>query len=314
MAKKNKIRIDRLIIVILVCLLIIAGLGFGVFKLIDLLTSKKSTTNDTKPAITETTSGVKITKEDYNIYFDDTGNLGFNFIVAELCFEANEPVNFEFKNLQTSEKVSLDNISDYVKQMQQKGYDFNKLGINTTGITSTEKKVKAKVFIPYKSDASSLALYNAIDSSKIEFDLSKTPIAAITLKLNDENKNVESGSTTVSVTKAYISDRMRHNGESYSLGSSQQIYSFEISVLESQENVQITDAIFKADNNNDDVHCFPKDYDSSDMQNIVNKNLTSGLKGGLFFEINSSDDKIHDGILLIKFSNNEKWVEIPTKQ
>ena len=66
----------------------------------------------------QTTDGVNVSLVDYAVYTDDTSELGFNFIIAKLGFNANNPVSFEFKNLQTSEKIILNNISSYIKKME----------------------------------------------------------------------------------------------------------------------------------------------------------------------------------------------------
>lgn len=312
MAKKKKIRIDRLIIVILSTLLALGVLFFGVYYLIDTLSSRSKDDKHTNDPVVVTTDGVKVTLNDYTIYSDDTGDIGFDFIIAELNFEANEPVSFEFKNLQTSEKVALNDISSSINKLELAGYDISKLNISVDGVKSNENKASAKVLIPYNTDSYSLSIYNSIDASKIEFDLTKKAIPATTLKLSNNNTEIEVGSTKVSVTNAYISDFMLHNGEKFEISSSDRVYSFEITVLEAQDNVSIVDATFIEKGTDEEVKCMKQEYKAIDMDNILGKNLTVGTKAGLFFKVYSNEDVVNDGTLLIKFSNSDKLVEIST--
>lgn len=314
MARNSKVRADRIIILVLVALLVLGGLGFGIYSLFGLLfDDSKNKENETKvPTVVVTTEGINVSLDDYTIYTDDTGDLGFSFIIAELSFSAEEPVSFEFKNLQTSEKIFLNDVSKYTNKMELAGYSLNKLDINTSGISSNENTAKAKLFIPFNTDASSLAVYNATNASKLEFDLTKDHIPATTLKLKNENTEIEVGSTKVSVTNAYISDFMLHNDQRYEIGSSTRIYTFEITVSEAQENVTITDATFIEKGTSEEIKCKSAEYRAIDMDNILGTNLTVGTKGGLFFEVYSNDSTVHDGTLLIKFSNSDKLVEIST--
>lgn len=309
MARSKKVRVDRIIILILVLILVLGALGFGVYKLFGLLFTEDKNKQTNKPQVVETTDNIKVTLKDYTIYEDDNDSLGFNFIIANLEFEANEPVSFELKNLQTSEKISLNDVSKYINKLELAGYSLNKMEINTTGIKAETNKAEAKVFIPYNTDANSLSVYNSINASRLEFDLTKTKVAATTLKLDDQSAQIEVGSTKVSVTNAYISSFMLHNDDKYETGSSQKVYSFEIIVSDSKENAKISDAIFIEDGTSDEIHCLSAEYKAIDMDNIVGKDLTSGTKGGLFFVVVSNDAEVHDGTLLIKFSNEDKWIE-----
>ena len=313
MAKKNKVRIDRLLVVILTVLLILGILFLGVYYLVDKLSNNNKNSNNNKiDPVVVTTDGIKVSLNNYEIYEDDTGDLGFNFIIAELNFEANEPISFELKNLQTSEKINLSDISATLNKLELAGYDISKLGINTVGVKSEENKTTAKILIPYNTDSYNIAIYNSLDASKIEFDLTKNAIPATTLKLSNSNTEIEVGSTKVSVTNAYISDFMVHNDEPYEIASSQRVYTFEITVTEAQEDVSITDATFIEKGTSDEIKCMSKEYRAIDMENILGKDLTVGTKAGLFFVVVSDQDTVNGGTLLIKFSNSDKLVEIST--
>lgn len=307
--KKGKVRVDRIIILILTSILVLGILGFGIYKLFGLFFNDDKKENNT-PTVVVTTDGIDVSLIDYKVYKDDTNDLGFNFIIAELGFKANEPISFEFKNLQTSEKIYLDDISKYVNKLDLEGYNVSKLELSNSGVSSSDSQTTAKVLIPFNTDADNLSVYNALNASKLEFDLTKNNYLVTSLKLSDSNTEIEVGTTKVSITNAYISDFMLHNNEPIELGSYTKIYSFEITVFEAEEGSKITDALFILKGSDDEIKCWGHEYQSIDMENLIDKELKAGTKGGLFFEVNSDEKVVAEGTLLIKFSNEDKWIEV----
>lgn len=303
----RRVRADRVIILILLTILVGGALGFGVYKLIDLFSNDKQI--ETKPI--ETIEDVRLSLNDYTIYYDETGDLGFNFIVADINFASENNVTCDLASLQTSEKLFLNDISKYTNKLSSAGYDLNKLNINTTGIVSDKNNVSARLFIPFSTDSSKLSIYNSANASNnINFDLTKEAVAATTLKLKDNKEQIIVGSTTVYVSNAYISSTMLHLGELYPLPNNDKIYTYEISVSETKDNVSIVDAILYVKGSDYENHCMNDEYAAVDCENVLNKNLKLGYNGALFFEVLSEEDYLIDSTLLIKFSNSNDWVEI----
>ena len=317
MAKNSKVRVDRVIILVLVAILVLGVLGFGIYSLFGLLfKDKPNNNNNNNPIVNpvvDTTNGVKVSLVDYTIYEDDTNDLGFNFIIAELSFTANNPVSFEFKNLQTSEKVILNNVSEYINKMELAGYKFDELQINTTGVSSQENKINAKLFIPFKTDAYSLCVYNAVDASKIEFNLSENNKPATSLKLEDTEQVIEVQGAKVEVSNSYISSSMYHNDIEYTLGSTQKIFTFRINAHDIEQGVKIVKAQFLKKGESEPIDCLSSGYCSEKDDNAIDQVLNEGDNGALFFEMRTNEIKPDfSGILLITFSNSDKVYEIPT--
>ncbi|MCF0155093.1 MAG: hypothetical protein HUJ84_05180 [Veillonella sp.] len=103
---------------------------------------------------------------------------------------------------------------------------------------------------------------------------------------------------------------MKHNEDLYQVPSSMRIYTFEITVKEIKDKVQIVDAIFIEQGTSNETHCMSKEYKAIDAENIIEKDLEFGTSGALFFEEVSSVDIAPKGTLLIKFSNSDEWVKI----
>lgn len=314
MAKKSKIRIDRLIILILVCLIILSVLGLGIYKLIDVFFSDNNANNNITPIIPtvvdETTENVELSLLDYKVYYDDKNEFDSNFIIAQLKFASNKAFSYEFKNLQTSEKIYLNDVDKMINQLQLKGYNLADLSLTTNGVVCNENSCIVNVFIPFSKNANSLTVYNSLDKTKLDFNIENNRYAITTLKLEDQSTDIEVGTTKVSVSNSYISSGMLHSGERYNVGSSIKIYTYELLVNESNDDSYIQDAIFILDGTNEEIHCLNKDYEAIDCKNIIGKKLSSGTNGGLFFEIVTSSNSIQKGTLLVKFSNADKWTEV----
>ena len=50
-------------------------------------------------------------------------------MVAELSFDSKDKISFNLNDLQTSEKVSLGNVSKDLDKLEENGYKVSKLGI-----------------------------------------------------------------------------------------------------------------------------------------------------------------------------------------
>ena len=318
MAKKTRILWDRLIILVLSLVLVVGVLGFATYKVIDFLTNDNNPSNSSNnnsnvpvkdPDPVKTNETTKLSLEGYEVYIDDTESLGFNFIIANVKFEANDKVSFDLGNLQTSEKIYLNAVSKYVNELQERKYNISDLGF-VSSVVSDQNTYTCKLFIPYTTDSSSLRVMNALDAKWIEFDLTKNTNNITALKF-DTDKEIVVGNTNVRVSKSYISNMMTHNGEEYN-ASACNVYTFNIYVEEIQENIMITDAKFVRNNGDDTLQCLPEEYQSMKINNCIGKKLVKGENGALFFEDSNKNEVSFDGFLMLMFSNRNDWVKIPT--
>lgn len=315
MNKKRKMRADRVIILFLILAILILGLGFGIYRLLDSLLDKHGNSEPKNPVVTDpdpikTSEGVKVTMNDYDVYIDDTESLGFNFVIAELHFTAEDPISFDLGNLQTSEHIYLNNVSKYINALTEKSYKVSDLGIVNT-VVSTGNDYTCKVFVPYTTDSSSLRLLNSEDASMIEFDLTKNNKYVTTMKFNTDQEIVI-GETNIRVSKSYISTMMTHNGEEYD-ASGLNYYTFNIYVDKIEGDIKIVDAIFVRNSNDEQLQCLNSEYASVKVANCLNKTLVQGENGALFFEESGRGGNTDfDGFLMLKLSNSSDWVKVPT--
>ena len=311
MAKKRKIRIDRVIILVLAFVLILGVTGFGVYKLFGLLFKHNQTTNNETIKV-DTKEGIKISLVDYTVYIDDTKSLGFNFVIAKLKFDGSEAISFDLSNLQTSEKIELNNVSKYLDALDSKEYKLNELMIENK-IVSDKNSYECNVFIPYQTNNKNLSVYNKKDpTTSINIDLDKNNKLVTTLKFKTDDQIIVENSS-IRVASSYVSSIMKHNNEEYEIPSSQKVFTFIIYADSVEDNVSITDAYFIKDNESKEIKCMSNEYKSINIDNVLGKKLVKGENGALFFETYSRDDNPdYSGVLMIKFSNSNDWIKVST--
>lgn len=316
MAKKRKVRADRIIILILSAILLVGLLGFGIYKLIGIVlnnNTNKPGDEIVNPKPIETADDVKVELADpdsYQVYFSDNSDIDFNFIIAELKFTSSGPVSFDLGNLRTSEKIYLNDVSKYLNTLNEKGYKISKLGVVNT-VVSQDKEYVCKIFIPFKTNSYSLRILNSQDASMIEFDLDKHISDISSLKF-DTQQQIEVGNTNVTVSSCYVSEMMMHNGVPYN-ASAMTVFTFKIYVNKVEGNVMITDAQFVRNNSDEVIPCRPAEYEAVEASNCLGKKLVLGDNGALFFETSAKEDNPDfSGYLMLMFSNSQDWVKIPT--
>lgn len=315
MAKKRKVRVDRILILFLGGALFVGLLGFGVYKAVDYLMNKEKNNGSEiiNPQPIETGADVKVElagPDSYQVYTCTNDEIDFNFIVAELKFSGSEAISFDLGNLRTSEKIYLNDVSKYLNALNEKGYKVSKLGIVNT-VVSKDKEYTCKVFIPYKTNSYSLRVLNSKDASMIEFDLGKNVYDISSIKF-DTQQQIEVGNTNVTVSSCYVSEMMLHNGETYN-ASALTVFTFKINVSKVDGNVMIEDAQFVRSNTDEVIPCLDQTYQSLRDVNCLGKKLVLGDNGALFFETSAKEDNPDfSGHLMLKFSNSQDWVKIPT--
>lgn len=312
MAKNSKVRVDRIIILVLVAILIVMALSLGIIKGIDYLSSKKSNDDTKTPTTVETSEGVEVSMINSEVYIDDTDSLGFNFAIVTLKFESNNPVSFDLGNLQTSEKIYLNNVSLQKQKLTENGYKLNDLNL-VDSISSQDNTVEANIFVPYTTDSSTLSIYNLNDpTTQIVIDLEKNQKIITSLKFDTET-NIVVDNTSVRVSSSFISTRMKHNNEEYEIPSSEKVFTFIIYADSVDKNVSIVDAYFIKDGESEKIACMSNEYKSNRAENVIGKELTLGENGALFFETFCREDNPdYSGILMLKFSNSNDWVKVST--
>ena len=314
---KKQIKAEKVFMLIFIVILIIAVLGFGGYFAINLLKdklNKEDTVDVNNKQENENNEIVNVKLDDYTVYIDDSKELGFNFVVAKVSVDTNkESINFNLNNLQTSEKISLNNIKKYINKINSFGYDISRLNIVEDNIVSDTNNAQVNILIPFEKEVDSLKVFNLLDTSKFDINLSSNNVFVTTLKLSTgENIEIDED-LSIFVSSCSISTKMMHNNEEYSYPESFPVYTFELEVMNIKDEIKIEDAKFIKDGSSNEYACLDDTYSSLMFENILNKDLSLNYSGALFFQIPSDGNISYDGSLLIKLSNNPNWIKITTE-
>ena len=159
---------------IFIVILIIAVLGFGGYFAINLLKdklNKEDTVDVNNKQENDNNEIVNVKLDDYTVYIDDSKELGFNFVVAKVSVDTNkELINFNLNNLQTSEKISLNNIKKYINKINSFGYDISRLNIVEDNIVSDTNNAQVNIMIPFEKEVDSLKVFNLLDTNKFDIN------------------------------------------------------------------------------------------------------------------------------------------------
>ena len=306
MAKRRKLKFDRLLLIILLAVLIVVGLVFGIKGLIGLLNKEDKPDNNGGPVI-PVSKTIEISLGNYEVYEDKDDKLGFNFVVAELDFKDEKAIAYDLSNLITEEKIKLNDIYSYQKKMNINSYDYNLLN-TTVDIISNENELKAKVFIPYTKAKDLLTITDSISGKSIPIDLKVNKADINSIKYESSSSEIKTQSYDLKVSNAYQASLMTHNGEEYDC-SVLTIYAFDLTVNSIKEGTRVVSAEFVQDGTNEKYEAYDSSY-SGKKANIIDKELKVGNTYSLYFEVFSNIDEKprYEGKITIKFNDGSSAV------
>ena len=296
MAKRRKIRPDRILILALLLVLIVLLVIIGVKTLFSKDTNYDETNNE---VISSDDKGFEL--GNYEVYTKDD-NLGFGFVVADIKFTSENEINFDLANLITDEGIKLSEIYNYENKLKTSNYDFDAL--NTfSGIVNGDKEVSVKVFIPFVNKTDSLNIIDNSSNYSILINLTKNTKSIETIKKENKEDEIVSKDYTFTCQKPYIEDMMKHNGEPYD-SSMLSIYVFRLTCESIDNGVKVNSATF-SDKDGNVFNAYDETYSSSKIDNIIGKTLKVGDTYGLFFELysNEEDRVAYEGTINLKFSD-----------
>lgn len=313
MARKRRVRYDRIVLCALVAILLIVAIVAGIRFILKDDTNK----NDADPIPSVISSGdTKIEVNDYKVYEDKNSDLGFNFVVANLKFSNENGINYDLANLKTSEGTSLNDVTEYQKVMEVQNYNYASLN-TVTSISSTDKEYTAKVFIPYKENATSIIVTDAVTNSSLYMDVTSHKGDIDTLKKEDNSQEIVTSNFDISLANNYVASEMYHNGQYYD-SSMLNVYVFEMKVNSASNNAKITNATFKQSSTGETWNALDSSYTTAisgkTIENILDKTLSVGDTYALFFEVygNPNENTKYEGTITFEFSDNSTKV-IDTK-
>ena len=303
--KKKGINIFRIVIILLL-LVVVALTLILVLKNMNLEKEKEEVATETKTE-EEVNETVKISLEDYDVYFDDD-KLDFNFIIATLSFESNTTsLYYDLDYLTTSEKIKLGQCDYYLGKIKALNYDISSFNLLDNQFTSDTGRVSGNVFIPFLKNYNEICIYNG---EVIKFDLAENKHDINELFYDVQTEDIKTDKYDISVSNSYTENTFitSDTGEEFPVPLA---LVFELHINElAASNVYVEDAKFIPEGalSGFSIGMLDDHVDSYKIKNIINKKLQVGDNYGLFFQI--SEQTNTKGKIMIKFSDSDNWLEI----
>lgn len=327
--KRNKNNGKTIILLIIACFLIVS-IGF---VLVTALNAPKNDLTDLpdepevvlpndgnqiKPDETEKNEQVQIDLVDYVVY--DVDDIDFRFVIAKVRVKANDATNISLSHFTTSEGISLNDVSEYVFQLEKNNLYLGKQNVWFELISSSTNYL-AKIFIPVKdSSLKTVSLSSDFENTFVmKFDL--TNPAGVKEDLGYEAEDIISDGKTyqMKVAKAVkIQDnftRTYEDGttEEYMLSSTAEIHAFYVEAVSLWGDVvEIEEAWYQVEGSSDQFEAFSGQFTTKKYENIMNKQITDRQGGYIFFvTLNPENEPIeYHGTLQLKLKGSEQTIQI----
>ncbi len=313
--EKRKIRVERVILLVVIALLLIALIGFGIYLILPKKPVDPDKPDDPDKPVDPVTKDV-ITTElvSYEFYEDADKELGFDFVIAELAFSGKESVEFDLKDLETSQKIKLNSYEKYVKKLTEKKYSLESRDV-VTSVKSKDNTITVRLFVPVENgEKKKIILYNRQTDQGMSIDLTQNKADLKTLKKEtDGNVIDDQGKYDLKVSDSFVSTMMLKRGQEYSIPSDCSIYTFKLKVNSASEGVVIEDAVFVQTSTGEAYEALGSMYESQKLDNIIGRNLADVDESmALFFEV-EDNNRDYKGVLRLKFSSDAEWKEFSTE-
>lgn len=251
---------------------------------------------------------LKIDLVNYEVYFNDVTD----FVIAEIRFRDEKKIDFDLKNLNTSDKINLGDYAVYKRKLEEKGYYLSKLNV-VYEVSSQDNSYTCKLFVPFTTKDTKLTLFNE-DKKICDFNLTVNQKEIENLKYETGTEISDKDNYVIYVSNAYKDDMVKYNGEAYSSGSSTKIFVYELDIREIKDGVKLEKAEFVT-SDKEVYEALGSEYTSSKIVNMFASEVKKGQRYGIFVEVFSPDASpvSYDGTLRLKFSSSEDWIELSTK-
>ena len=318
---QRKVKWDRVLVLLLSASLVVLLLIVGIRSLGSLFfkdeTEKPSHKDpDNSEVVEEDVESFKIDLVDYEVYKTDE-DIDFNFVLARFRLRDPKEIKYNLGSLYTDEKtVKLNEYSPYVDELEKHEYYLGTKNV-TFDLTSPEKSEMFTIFIPYKNKAKeTLSVYDAITKEEFKFDLTKNLADINKLEYHTgEDAPIETEDYLIKVNDAYIGSLFYSGSEEYTYPSTVQIYVFVLDIQSlTNEGLILEDAIFVSDSG-EETHALGAEITSSKINNLMNRKVNAGERGGLFFEMYNPNNSgvSYSGTLKLKFSSSDNWLSVKTE-
>ena len=272
-----------------------------------------------KPEVTEGLDAVEVDLVDSVTYRLD--ELDFQFAIARVRVKAEEPIHITLDHFVSSEGIVLDQIDDYLNELDSRGLYVGKQNVSFE-LISTETSYVASLFIPVRNKLAEEVTVD-IDFGKdqqLKLDLShpegtKEMLGYVADDVISDGKTfqMQVGSAfRIAPEEMY---RQFEDGkvETAGLPSTSEVTLFRLDAVSLWgDEVEIEKAIYITDQTGQEFEALPSGFYSEKYKNIIGKSIREKESGVLFFITYNPDREpiTYQGKLKLKLKGQENWIEI----
>lgn len=272
--------------------------------------------NQTKPDLSDASS-LQVGLVEYNVYrFDE---VDFQFIIAKIRIKGNESIHVDLSHFITDEKVQLNQVDDYVQELEENGYFLGKQNV-WFDLISNETSAMFNIFIPVLDKTKDKLILNVDFDESLTFDCSKVTGTKEMLSYQPDDVITDGKTYQMKVSNAFIITgdtitRTYSDGysEEYMVPSTAEVHAFKIDAVSLWgDEVVIEKAVYTVDSTNEKFEAFNEQFSTMKYENLINKGITDKESGVLFFEtLNPSENPIqYQGTLELTIQGQSKPIVI----
>ena len=265
---------------------------------------------------TETTEKCELTLMDYDVY--QPQDLSFRFIIAKIRVRTDDKVNVSLSHFRTGEGIQLDQISEYVNELEARSYYLGRQNV-VYELVSDDSTYMANIFIPVK-DKNAKTINVIVDFMKepLTFDLSKTADDANMFVYHPDEVISDGETYEMTVSKAFdiTGEYMYSNNDmdqEYYLPSTCRTYIFTVKALSLKgDEIIIDSATYVPQGSKETFEALPQEVNSMKHRNILGKTITENGEGDLFFVAFNPDFNpiTYTGVLNLKLHGSDDVIAI----
>lgn len=272
--------------------------------------------NQSKPDESETDS-LKADLVEYSVYRLD--EIDFQFIIAKIRIKGQESIHLDLSHFVTDEKIALNQVEDYVSQLEENGLFLGKQNV-WFELISNEASAMFNIFIPIKDKAKTTLDLNIDFDDNISFDLTKANGTKEMLCYQPDDVITDGKTYQMKVSNAFLitGDTITRTypdgySEEYMVPSTAEVHAFKIDAVSLWgDEVIIEKAIYTVSSTHESFEAFNEQFSTMKNENLINKVITDKDSGVLFFEtLNPSESPIqYQGTLELTIKGQSKPIVI----
>lgn len=250
----------------------------------------------------------------------DLDDMDFNFVVCKLHVTSNAPCNIPLSHFKTSEGIVLNEVDDYVKQLEDKNYFLGRQNV-WFSLISQNGEFDANIFVPVKDKkAKEITITCDFDDDfKMVIPLKEMKGTASLLKyeaddvITDGHSYEMKVSEALDITGSYLYQEIGDEEIEYMLPSTTKVYAFKVEAVSFfGDSIVIEEANYVPTNSKETFYALEEGINSMKYDNIVGKTIDELGRGWLFFVVYNPDQNpiTYNGTLQLKLKNESNPITI----